>query len=131
MNPRHNAIGTEKASQRRIVIPCIVEQQARARILALVGVIELGTRNRARTDWTPKIEGLQRAGHAVGVRGQAHRAEVVAVDVGEDVRRGGDGAEGHAVNAFSSSLTIKQKQSIPLLSLVEGEEEEYDISLCV
>ena len=32
---RHNAIRTEKASQRRIVVASIIEQQARARIFTL------------------------------------------------------------------------------------------------
>ena len=94
---RHNAIGAQESPQRRIVIPRIVEQQAGARSFALVGVIVFGAGDAARTDCAPRVEGLQRAGHAGGVGGQAHRAEMIAVDVGESVGGGGLGAEGHAV----------------------------------
>ena len=44
-----------------------------------------------------RVEGLQRAGHTIGVDRQAHRAAQVTVDVGEDVGVARDGAEGHAI----------------------------------
>ena len=56
---RHNAIRTEKASQRRIVVASIIEQQARARIRALAGVVQLGAAEIASAGGVPGVERLR------------------------------------------------------------------------
>ena len=44
-----------------------------------------------------RVEGLQRAGHTIGVGRQAHRAAQVTVDVGQHIGAASLGAEGHAI----------------------------------
>ena len=54
----HDAIGADKASECRIVVASIIEQQARAVILALVGVVELGAAHAAVPHRAPRVERL-------------------------------------------------------------------------
>ena len=44
-----------------------------------------------------RVEGLQRAGHTIGVGRQAHRAAQVTVDVSQHIGAASLGAEGHAI----------------------------------
>ena len=44
-----------------------------------------------------RVEGLQRAGHTIGVDRQAHRAAQATVDVSQHIGAARDGAEGHAI----------------------------------
>ena len=44
-----------------------------------------------------RVEGLQRAGHTIGVGRQAHRAAQVTVDVGQHIGAASLGAEGHTI----------------------------------